>query len=119
MARWSKGELERRKLVETGQSVVSNIKVDLNLIAWARAQGIYVYIGRPGRWGNPYPIREGCTREQCLAKYRLYFAKKIELQGKLELLQGKVLGCFCHPEPCHGHELLKHLQEHTLEHHAH
>ena len=118
MPRWTKSERERRKHVEEGQTVVSNIKLDHNLIAWAKKNGRYVYIGRPGRWGNPYPIREGCDRTQCIEKYRQYFTRKSELHQKLEALQGKVLGCFCHPEPCHGHELVKHLGEPAHEHDA-
>jgi len=111
MTRWTKSERERRKQVERGETVVSNLKLDHNLIAWAKKTNCYVYIGRPGRWGNPYPIREGCDRAQCIAKFRQYFAKKPDLHERLASLKGKVLSCYCHPEPCHGHELVKYLAE--------
>lgn len=118
MATWTKSERQRRKKVERGKTVVSNIKLDQSLIAWAKKHGLYVYIGRPGRWGNPYPINEKCDRSTCIEKYREYFERKPNLREKLDALQGKVLGCFCHPEPCHGHELLKHLEGLDHEHDA-
>ena len=119
MPGWTKSERERKKLVEQGQSVLSNIKSDRNLVAWAKKLDLYVYIGRPGDWGNPYVIGDDGDRSSVIKKYRKYFSRKTDLQEKLIALHGKVLGCFCHPEPCHGNELLKHLREHTHEHDAH
>ena len=66
-----------------------------------------VYIGRPSKWGNPYEICEGCTREQAIEKYRTYILTNPRLLADIEELRGKVLGCWCHPKPCHGDVLIE------------
>ena len=47
----------------------------------------------------------------CNKKYKKYIKKKIknddELKTELLKLKNKNLGCWCHPEPCHGDILLK------------
>lgn len=62
-----------------------------------------VYIGRPGPWGNPYVIGTDGTRDEVIARYRVWIRGNTELvaQARKEL-RGKVLGCFCSPRPCHG-----------------
>lgn len=78
-----------------------------------------VYIGRgrdprsgeAGRWGNPFRIGEDGTRDEVLGKYRLWICKEVEA-GRIELsdlaaLHGKVLGCWCAPERCHGEILAR------------
>jgi hypothetical protein len=62
-----------------------------------------VYIGRPSKWGNPFVIGKDGSREQVIAKYAQWIESQPELiaAAKLEL-KDKVLGCFCHPLPCHG-----------------
>lgn len=62
-----------------------------------------VYIGRPSKWGNPFAIGRDGTRAQVIAKYREWLLNQPELvrQAKEEL-RGKVLGCWCVPQDCHG-----------------
>ena|SRR3990167_921870 len=71
-----------------------------------------VYIGRPGDWGNPFPIRlsalhdfaeyEG-SREWSLSEYRKYIQTRPDLLTRLPELKGKILGCWCKPNnACHG-----------------
>jgi hypothetical protein len=67
-----------------------------------------VYIGRGSVWGNPFPINEsvGDTREVVIEKYRTHLFNLVKT-GKITLdqlreLDGKTLGCFCKPKPCHG-----------------
>jgi Domain of unknown function (DUF4326) len=74
-----------------------------------------VYIGRRNRkygfkesiWANPYRIGEDGTREEIIEKYRRYLLSNPSLLSHLEELRGKVLGCWCAPEPCHGEVLLE------------
>ncbi len=82
-----------------------------------------VYIGRASRgmkkskWHNPFKIDEDGTREEVLEKYRRYllyneqFGKTLpdgrELLKDLHELEGKVLGCWCKPEACHGDILIE------------
>jgi len=74
-----------------------------------------VYIGRPSKWGNPYPKEEGVrTRAEAIEAYRNYILSNPTLLADLRELEGKVLGCWCHPLPCHGDVLLELLDERRL-----
>ena len=79
-----------------------------------------VYIGRGSIWGNPYTHREleGTkaqfkteTREEAIEKYREYILQRPDLLAKLHELDGKVLGCFCKPQSCHGDVLVELVKE--------
>jgi hypothetical protein len=62
-----------------------------------------VYIGRPSKWGNPFVVGEDGTRDEVIAKYRAHLYEHPELLHAIgPELQGRVLGCWCHPERCHG-----------------
>ena len=111
-------ELERRRIVEAGGSVLANVRKghDEELIAWAIETGCYVYIGdnepHTGRkrsiWYNPFKVsRYG--RDKAVELYRDYILSKPDLLARLPELRGKVLGCWCYPLSCHGAVLLKSL----------
>jgi hypothetical protein len=62
----------------------------------------HVFIGRPGKWGNPYIIGVDGNREECIRKYeRLVLSNRILLQSLPEIA-GNNLICYCSPQPCHG-----------------
>jgi hypothetical protein len=69
-----------------------------------------VYIGRAvsrrrlaaSPWGNPFKIGRDGTREETIEKYRAYIQTRPDLLARLLELKGKVLGCWCKPELCHG-----------------
>jgi hypothetical protein len=78
-----------------------------------------VYIGRAGKghdgyFGNPHAVGQACTRcrtthgtgASTLPCFTLYFQHRLgtdaEFRARVLALRGKVLGCFCHPNPCHG-----------------
>jgi len=64
-------------------------------------------------WANPYKIDKDNNREDVLKEYEEYIKNKINLTDlNLNDLKGKVLGCWCHPEKCHGDILIKLLNEH-------
>lgn len=69
-----------------------------------------VYIGRPSRWGNPFPLKSSETRGATIERYRQWLwteiqAGRVTVRELIEL-DGKVLGCFCKPAPCHGDVLV-------------
>ena len=66
-----------------------------------------VYIGRPGKWGNPFQIGRDGTREQVIARYERWIATRPELLAALPELAGKTLGCWCAPKACHGDVLAR------------
>ena len=90
-----------------------------------------IYIGRSGivfidkqsypkqnsPFYNPFKINKDTTREQAINKYRTYIVDKLEKDPKLLelliLMKGKNLGCWCHPEPCHGDVLLELIELYT------
>lgn len=67
-----------------------------------RKQKHDVYIGRPSKWGNPFVIGRDGTREEVIAKYETWLQIQPHLRAQLGELTGKVLGCFCAPQACHG-----------------
>lgn len=94
-------------------------------VVHCRKESYDVYIGRgrdprtnrPGEWGNPFSHRPsrvaGVTvvgsREEAIECYRRYLwaeiqAGRISLE-RLAALHGKVLGCWCAPQSCHGEVL--------------
>lgn len=115
------------------KTLVVNVRVSYirplykNLKEWCK-DSKNVYIGRAGIvfvdkerfpkqasiWANPYKIGKNGTREEVLKKYEKYIRKKIKnenLQEQLLQLKGKNLGCWCHPEACHGDILVKLIEQ--------
>lgn len=81
-----------------------------------------VYIGRPSKWGNPFSHLDDSkyqtikvnTAEDAIRFYETYLATQIELgyittQDLLEL-DGKILGCWCSPKPCHGQAIIRAIE---------
>ncbi len=68
----------------------------------------YVYIGRPSKWGNPYPVNMG--RTACIDLFREYVTSDPHLMEALPELRGKTLVCYCKPQACHG-DVLAELTE--------
>ncbi len=80
-----------------------------------------VYIGRPTKWGNPFLIGRDGTREEVIEKHNLWLlghiaapdgSKAPTFREALKELKGKVLGCWCKPEDCHGDTYARYLDKH-------
>jgi Domain of unknown function (DUF4326) len=113
-------ELERKRTVEAGGSVVANVRkikgrrADEDLIRWAEESGRFVYIGdavrhtryRRSPWFNPAKGRK-TDHDRAVNQYRNYILKRSDLLARLTELRGKVLGCWCYPEACHGSILIE------------
>jgi Domain of unknown function (DUF4326) len=91
-----------------GLCVVANLRkkngrgLDDALLAWAAAEGRLIKADRKGPWANPFVIGEDGDRAEVIAKFKQhYWPHKTGLQSRREELRGKVLACWCHPEPCH------------------
>lgn len=109
---------------------VANIRPQYpNLEMWM-AEDKNVYVGRKGvvfiegkrfptkdsPFCNPFKIgRDGETREDVLRMYRKYIVSELnsneELVKQLLNMEGKNLGCWCAPEPCHADVLLELIGE--------
>jgi ParB-like chromosome segregation protein Spo0J len=104
---WTESEKQRRILVERGATVVANKKTDRQLIRWASEKGHFMPIDRGTQWGNPFVMGEDGDRETVCESFEVYFNLKPSLQVKIPSLAGKVLGCWCFPERCHGNHLVE------------
>jgi hypothetical protein len=108
---WTESEKERRTAVERGETVVANKKTDRQLIRWASEKGHFLPIDRGTQWGNPFVMGEDGDRDTVCDSFEVYFNLKPSLQVKIPSLAGKVLGCWCFPERCHGNHLVEQLNE--------
>lgn len=71
-----------------------------------------VFIGRPEKWSNPFPIRPDRSREEAVRLFEKWIRNKPEMLADLDELDGKVLGCWCDEEElCHGDVLIKLIEE--------
>ncbi|KKN59195.1 hypothetical protein LCGC14_0544210 [marine sediment metagenome] len=70
-----------------------------------------VYIGRGSKWGNPFIIGKDGNREEVISKYEAYFMAHLSLIDDLPELEGKILGCFCKPQDCHGDILVRMVED--------
>jgi hypothetical protein len=66
-----------------------------------------VYIGRPGKWGNPFLIGKDGDRDQVVELYRVWILTQSRLLESIAELRGKDLVCYCAPAVCHGDVLLE------------
>lgn len=73
-------------------------------------QRLSVYIGRPSRWGNPYPMTREAKRDEVCDKYELHIAARLVngdiADADFREFDGKNLMCFCAPKRCHGDTVL-------------
>lgn len=76
-------------------------------------QGCDVYIGRRcslggwdlkgGKWANPFSVKSSGSVQAAVDAFGSYISEKEDLHE----LNGKVLGCWCKPGPCHGDVLVQ------------
>lgn len=88
------------------------------LVVHCKKEPFDTYIGRPSKWGNPFSHLNGtlakfkvASREEAIAKYREWLLSQPELMAALPELKGKVLGCWCAPQACHGDVLVELVEE--------
>lgn len=62
----------------------------------------HVYIGRPSKWGNPFLLGKDGSRQEVIQKFREWISQNGKLLSDLVELKGQKLGCWCHPQACHG-----------------
>lgn len=106
-ADWTTSEVERRKIVERGGTVVANKRSDKCLLRWASEVGLLTPIDRGTPWGNPFLLDADGTRDEICDAYEWYLTHKPSLTGSIDKLKGRVLACWCYPERCHGDSLVK------------
>jgi Domain of unknown function (DUF4326) len=61
-------------------------------------------------WRNPFnrAFWDGLiTRQEAIERYLVHVLLRPDLMARLPELEGKVLACWCKPEPCHGDVLVR------------
>ncbi|OWY64807.1 hypothetical protein B7486_45300 [cyanobacterium TDX16] len=94
--------------------IVINVMKHPNLRKWAEKEGRFLYAGygdskKHGlvgnkKWGNPeykFDHKNDKARAKAIESYKKHFYSHPELLDSIEELKDKVLGCWCHPKPCH------------------
>lgn len=97
----------------------------MSAVVHCKREPFDIYVGRgndpqtgePGKWGNPYSHRPSRvpgvivvgSAAEAIERYRAHLWAEIR-SGRLALdrlaeLDGKTLGCWCAPAPCHGEVL--------------
>ncbi len=109
---WTESEKNRKNQCENGLAVVANKKTDQRLIRWAMETGRFLPIDRGTQWGNPFVKDEDGDRDKVCDSFAVYYKLKPSLQSKVTSLKGRVLGCWCCPERCHGELLCKEANQH-------
>lgn len=69
-----------------------------------------VYVGRPTKFGNPFPITGDSKRAVVVAEYRQWLnapGREALREAARHELRGKDLVCWCAPLPCHADVLLE------------
>jgi ParB-like chromosome segregation protein Spo0J len=111
--KWSEDEMRRRKIVEAGGVAIANMHSgkDEYLLRWSRSSDRFIRIDRQSPFGNPYELPGDGDRDAVCDSFEIYFARKYSLHSQLSTLRGKVLGCWCYPERCHGEHLASQSKE--------
>lgn len=84
---------------------------NMSRVVHCKRESYDIYIGRPSRWGNPYPLDKEEDRDKVIAQYEEWIRTQPHLMAALPELRGKTLGCWCFPRRCHGDILVKLLEE--------
>lgn len=61
-----------------------------------------VLIDRTTKWGNPFTIGKDGTRQEVILKHKKWLLNNPDLLNQIGELEGKILGCWCAPQSCHG-----------------
>ena len=113
---WQESHVERQQLVLDGLTVLADMHSgkDEVLIEWAKDHDLFVSIDRDTDWGNPFKVGQDGSREEVIDRYRYHLEGHPHLMERLKggELSGKVLGCWCYPNPCHGDVLIDYIVDH-------
>lgn len=106
---WTSEERRMRTTVEGGGTAVASLRgAHTRVIGWAEREGLYVRIDRRSQWGNPFEMPADGDRHTVIRNYEdHYLPHKPSLLAVVADLRGKILGCWCAPEPCHGDVLVR------------
>ena len=98
--------IKKKYLNENGYADFEEWNKHANHIYIGRNMNFYVKGTIGSKWKNPFSVKK-YGREKSLQLYEEYIKNNEELCSQLHELEGKVLGCWCHPDRCHGNILIE------------
>jgi len=103
--------IKKANLIKLGYDDLENWLEDPNHVYIGRNMVYYVPGAKASKWANPFSVKT-YGREECLKLYREHILGNKNLMKRIKKeLSGKILGCWCAPEACHGDVLLEILEE--------
>lgn len=91
--------------------MTSDVPGDPCLVVHLKRSPYDVRIDRSTKWGNPFRIGPGSSREDVIQRYEQWLQHQSDLLADLHELRGKTLGCWCAPKPCHGDVLVRYVDQ--------
>lgn len=85
----------------------TRLRISFGTVVHCKKQAYDVFIGRPSKWENPFPMKGEQDRGRVIQEFTTHLLAKPELLADLSELKGMRLGCYCAPKPCHGDVLIK------------
>ena len=89
---------------------LENWLLDDNHIYIGRDMSFYVKGATKSKWHNPFRVGKKHSLDESLKLYEAH-VRGSGLIDEIEELRGKILGCWCKPNGCHGDVLLRILNE--------
>lgn len=105
--------IKKKNLKENGYRDLEHWLETENHMYIGRNMSFYVKGATKSKWANPYSAKK-YGREKCLELFKKYILNTPSLYEALPELSGKVLGCWCKPERCHGDIIIELLGNHVL-----
>ena len=102
--------VSKKELNKCGITSLEEWLKDKQNVYIGRDMTVYVKGAKGSKWANPFSVKK-YGREKCLELYEDYILNNKELLDNLSELKNKNLGCWCHPEKCHGDILIKLINE--------
>ena len=87
-------DITENDIIKPHPGRVVNVHRDVCDVVIARGNGSI--------WGNPYALSDTRNREYVVALFTDHLLKNMDLLKQIFDLKGKVLGCTCSPQLCHG-----------------
>ena len=106
--------LKKAPLTRRGYESFQDWDLDPNHLYIGRDMSHHVEGALGSKWGNPYKVAKNASKkavDRCLERYEDYIRRTPRLFNALMELEGKEMGCWCKPYPCHGDVLIKLFKE--------
>ena len=110
--------VSHKSLTKNNEPKIISLKGKKDILGCSleKASSNYIYIGRninmggwklpKSKWANPYSVNQ-YGRDRALKLYNYYIVSTPFLYDSISELNGKILACWCFPEPCHGDILVE------------